>query len=103
METEMSNRNWSLLFLLILTTVAASAAGPEPKYKAPRTEYGQPDFRGVWNFSSDVPLERPSAFADKKVWTREGLEAQKAAKAKAFAMIAKMVPVEDVSLSWLDY
>jgi hypothetical protein len=57
----------------------------------------------VWNFSSDVPLERPSAFADKNVWTREELEAQKAAKAKAFAMIAKMVPVEDVSLSWLDY
>jgi hypothetical protein len=100
---KMSNRNWSLLLLLSLMTVAASAAGPEPKYKAPRTEYGHPDFRGVWNFSSDVPLERPSAFADKKVWTREELEAQKAARAKAFAMISKAVPVEAVSLTWLDY
>jgi hypothetical protein len=99
----MSNRNWSLLFLLISTTVATSAAGPEPTYKGPRTEYGQPDFRGVWNFSSDVPLERPSAFADKKVWTREELEAQKAARAKAFDMISKAVPVEAVSLTWLDY
>jgi hypothetical protein len=99
----MSNRNWSLLFLLILTTVAASAAGPEPKYKAPRTENGHPDFRGVWNFSSDVPLERPSAFADKPVWTREQVDAHKAARAKAFDMISKMVPVEAVSLTWLDY
>ena len=96
-------RNHSLSILLALTTAAASAAGPEPKYKSPRNEYGQPDLQAVWNFSSDVPLERPASAAGKNVWTREDLEAHKAAKAKAFDMISKMVPVEAVSLSWLDY
>jgi hypothetical protein len=96
-------RRYSLLILLALTTAAASAAGPEPKYKAPRAENGQPDLQGVWNFSSDVPLERPVSAADKSVWTREELEAQKAAKVRAFEMISKMAPVEAVSLTWLDY
>jgi len=99
----MSNRNWSLVFVLAFTTVAAAAAGPDAKYKAPRTESGHADLRGVWNFSSDVPLERPASVADRRVWTREELEAQKAAKAAAFDMIAKMVPVEAVGLAWLDY
>jgi hypothetical protein len=96
-------RNGCFLFLIALTTVAASVAGPEPKYKAPRTEYGQPDFRGVWNFSSDVPLERPSAFADTKFFTREELAQQKTAKEKALDTVAKFAPVEAVGLAWLDY
>jgi hypothetical protein len=96
-------RNVSLLSLVVVMTVTASAAGPDAKYKAPRNEYGQPDLQAVWNFSSDVPLERPASAAGKIVWTRAELEAYKAAKAKAFAMIAKMVPVEDVALSWLDF
>ena len=92
-----------LPFLVVLTTIATSAAGPEPTYKVPRTENGQPDLQGVWNFSSDVPLERPASVAGKTLFTREELEAQKAGKARAFEMIAKMVPVEDVGLTWLDY
>ncbi len=95
-------KTYSLLFVLALTVVA-SAAGPDARYKGPRTENGQPDLQGVWNFSSDVPLERPASAAEKTVWTREDLEAQKAAKVKAFDMISKMVPVEAVSLTWLDY
>jgi hypothetical protein len=103
MENEMTNRNWRLLFLLVLTTAGASAAGPEPKYRAPRTESGQPDLRGAWNFSSDVPLERPPAFADRKLFTREELETRKTAKSKALSLLSKLAPVEDVSLDWLDY
>jgi hypothetical protein len=99
-----TGRNPSLLlFLLLLTAVAASAAGPEGKYKAPRTEDGQSDLQGVWNFSSDVPLERPSAFADKKFFTREELAQQKTTKEKALATVAKFAPVEAVGLAWLDY
>jgi hypothetical protein len=41
------------------------------KYVAPRTEYGQPDLRGVWNFSSDTPIERPARFKDREFMTRE--------------------------------
>jgi len=97
------NRNCSLLLLLVLTAAGVSAAGPEPKYRTPRTVDGQPDLQGVWNFSSDVPLERPSSVADKKLFTREELEAQKAARKRALATVAKFAPVEAAGVVWLDY
>jgi hypothetical protein len=56
----------------------------------------------MWNFSSDVPLQRPVSAGDRKVFTREELETRKAAKAKAFAMISKFAPIEAVSLDWLE-
>jgi len=31
----------------------------------PRTEWGQPDLRGIWNFGSATPLQRPDALAGK--------------------------------------
>jgi len=96
-------RNASLIFVLALTTTATSAAGADAKYKAPRTESGQPDLRGVWSFSSDVPLERPASFADKKFFTREEFEKQKAAKTNALSSVANIAPVEAVGLTWLDY
>jgi hypothetical protein len=56
----------------ILSVGAAQAEQPKPqKYVAPRTEYGQPDLRGVWNFSSDTPLERPAQFKDREFMTPE--------------------------------
>jgi hypothetical protein len=91
------------LMMVVAFTAAASAAGPEPKYKTPRTENGQPDLQGLWNYSSDVPLERPSAFADKKFFTPEELDAQKAAKQRALEMVSQFVPVEAVALTWLDF
>src|SRR5438132_13279770 len=94
---------YCLPFLLALTTAAASAAGPETKYKAPRNEYGRPDLQGVWNFSSDVPLQRPAAFADKPLFTREELDQQRAGRVKAFTTISNLVPIEAVALTWLDY
>jgi hypothetical protein len=34
-------------------TAPGNSGGGKQKYRAPRTEYGQPELRGVWNFSSD--------------------------------------------------
>jgi hypothetical protein len=51
--------------------VVATAESGKPKYVAPKTEYGQPDLRGVWNFSSDTPMERPAKFKDREFLTRE--------------------------------
>ncbi len=79
------NRTCSLLLLLILMAAGVSAAGPEPKFKAPRTIDGQPDLQGVWNFSTHVPLQRPASFADRKFFTREELEEQSAAIRKRWA------------------
>ena len=54
---------------------AAHAAEPAKpaakKYVVPRTESGQPDLRGVWNYGSDTPFERPSQFKDREFLTPE--------------------------------
>ncbi len=44
-------------------------------YSAPRTEWDKPDLRGVWNFSSVIPLQRPAFFGDKKYLTEEEITA----------------------------
>ena len=90
------------LLALVALPVAMSAA-PDAKYRAPRTESGQPDLRGIWNFSSDVPLERPSSFADRQFFTRDEIEAQRAGIDKALQLVATFAPVENVGLTWLDH
>ena len=90
------------MLLATAAIVSASAAGPEAKYKAPRTESGHPDLQGVWNFSSGVPLQRPAKFADKKFFTKEEFDKQRAALLNAFASIARFAPVEAVGLDWID-
>jgi hypothetical protein len=90
------------LFLLISLFLTGVAFGQDGKYRAPRTESGQPDLQGVWNFSSAVPLQRPAAFADKKVVTKEEFDRQRAALRNALMTIIKFVPVEDVGLDWMD-
>jgi len=79
-----------------------SAAGPETKYKAPRTPDGRPDLEGVWNFSSGVPLQRPAALADRKVLTKEEFDKQYAARRNALSAVARFAPVEAIGLDWFD-
>jgi hypothetical protein len=60
-------------------TSIANAAEPTKtaeKFTAPKTEFGHPDLRGVWNFSSNTPLERPAQFKDREFITREEFEKQ---------------------------
>jgi len=56
-------------------TAQGKAAPPKPtqakKYVVPRTEFGAPDLRGVWNFSSNTPLERPARFQGREFMTPE--------------------------------
>ena len=64
----------SLLFtvLAILTIVSGLVnAQAADNYTVSRTEYDQPDFQGVWNFSSNTPLERPERFGDREYLTPE--------------------------------
>ena len=53
----------------------------DEEYTVSRTQYGQPDLQGVWNFSSDIPLERPQEFADKQFITAEDIVKFKARNA----------------------
>jgi hypothetical protein len=86
----------------VIALTAASAAGPHVKYRIARTESGQPDLRGVWNFSSDVPIQRPAAFAERKVLTTEEFAAQRNARRNVFSLVRTFAPVEAVGIDWLD-
>lgn len=56
---------------LVLTAVDSTQAQSDGGFTAPRTEWGQPDLRGVWNFSSNTPLERPREYGDRQFYTPE--------------------------------
>jgi hypothetical protein len=72
------------LKILVGSLLAISIGGPlhaldpvEPprtKYVVPKTEFGQPNLRGVWNFSSNTPLERPARFQGREFLTRQEAE-----------------------------
>ncbi len=80
-----------LLVAGVLCALSIAAQATEParnqggkKYVAPKTEFGHPDLRGVWNFSSDTPLERPARFKGREFMTKEEydeLRAQEEARA----------------------
>ena len=53
--------------LVALTTGVALAADAPP----PRTEWGDPDLRGIWSNATVTPLERPAALGDKTHYTEE--------------------------------
>ena len=67
------------LHVLALAAATLVLAGfiqaQEEAYAAPRTEWGQPELQGVWNFSSFIPLERPAFFGDKEFLTEQEIAA----------------------------
>ena len=66
----MQRRIWleivSIITLAAPVSALAQSTSAEGVYVAPRNEWGQPDLRGVWNFSSNTPLERPARYADQE-------------------------------------
>ncbi len=71
----MKTRN---LLALLLTLAAGFANGQSADYEVPRTEWGQPDLRGVWNFSSDVPMQRPQRYGTQAFLTQEQIDERRA-------------------------
>lgn len=70
----MKSKTLSTAVAGFVTTTFLSTAVMAADYTAPRTEYGQPDLQGVWNFSSDVPMQRPEVFGDREFITKEELD-----------------------------
>ena len=69
----MSRVRISVVFLPVVFVIAllVSPAAGQTSSAVPRTEDGRPDLRGVWNFSSATPMERPETLAGKEVLTAE--------------------------------
>ena len=69
--------NTRVIFLIasITAAITGSVLAQDSDFEVPRTQYGQPDLQGVWNFSSYVPLQRPAQFADKAFLTPEDIAA----------------------------
>ncbi len=63
---------WAALLVAILPAADDPAPSDErDKWAPPRTAWGEPDLRGVWDFRTITPLERPRQFEAKKVLTDE--------------------------------
>lgn len=60
----------SLAAELAAAQAPAPAAAGKP-YTAPRNEYGQPDFGGVWTHATITPIERPVTYGNRRVLTEE--------------------------------
>src|SRR5215467_1012699 len=57
--------------LVTLNLGAQAPASSQKKWTPPRTEWGDPDLQGLYNYATLTPLERPAAYANKPVLTEE--------------------------------
>jgi len=70
-------RNLFLASVVIVTTVAVVvavvflSATPVSAQTELRTEWGQPDLQGIWDFRTITPLQRPEELGDKAFLTEE--------------------------------
>ncbi|MEQ8953417.1 MAG: hypothetical protein RL120_04725 [Gammaproteobacteria bacterium] len=72
----MNNRPVTAVSLCLAMAVSQLAVGAD--YRVPRTQWGQPDLQGVWNFASEVPMQRPEEFGDRLFLTDEEIAANQA-------------------------
>ncbi len=77
---------------LLVLAPALALAGQTPDYKAPRTEEGRPDLQGVWNFSSNVSMQRARRFGTREFMTEEEVAQLRARLAAADAASDQAVP-----------
>ena len=90
------------LVAILMAMPYSSADQSSIVYQAPRNGLGQPDLQGVWNFSSDIPLERPKEFIEKKFLTPEDVATLNANREKMFDT-ALNAGVGVHNKFWLDY
>ena len=74
MEQIMKKNNLLILLFCFSLQVSLSGLAAED-YVVPRTEWGQPDLQGVWNFSSNVPMQRPEHFGQRQFLTDDEIAA----------------------------
>jgi len=82
----------SLTFASAVTVRAATSSPSKSTYKAPRTEFGQPDLQGFWNNATLTPFARPTEYGDRLTMTAE--EAAKIEHTEAAGVAAANEPTD---------
>ena len=91
----------SLVLALLLGGSSLSLFAQD--YEAPRTEWDQPDLQGVWNWSSNVPMQRPSQYGERQFLTQEEVEEFARRRAAADAGSDAALSIEGVDGSYNDF
>ncbi len=78
--------------VLLIAWTATPAAQPSAGNEIPRDVWGRPSLEGVWNFSSDIPLERPERFGDREFMTAEEVAELRARLAASDAASDEAIP-----------
>ena len=89
--------------LLVLAGTFSLLSFAADDYVVPRTEWGQADLQGVWNFSSDVPMQRLSRYGDREFLTAEEIEQAAAQRAARDASSDSALPIGGVDESYNDF
>jgi hypothetical protein len=63
-------KHYSLFFNAFLILLPSAGFAAE-NYEVAKTEWGLPDLQGVWNFSSSIPMQRPSQYGTRQYLTNE--------------------------------
>lgn len=92
-------RGLTLALSLSVSCVSIAA----DNYTVPRTQWGQPDLQGVWNFSSDTPMQRPSQYGERQFLSREEIEQIRIRQAAADASSDSAIATEGVDESYNDF
>ena len=93
----------SSLILLALASSFSLIGFAADDYSVPRTEWGQPDLQGVWNFSSNVSMQRPERFGERQFLTEEEIAEALARRTEADANSDSALPIEGVDGSYNDF
>ena len=102
--TKTKNNSPLLLASVFALASAFSALGfAADDYVAPRTEWGKADLQGVWNFSSNVPMQRPRQFGERQFLTEDEITATLARRAEADANSDSALPIAGVDESYNDF
>jgi hypothetical protein len=54
-----------------VSKIPTAAAADKPSFKVPRTSWGDPDLRGVWDYRTITPVERRAELGDREYYTDE--------------------------------
>jgi hypothetical protein len=75
------DRSSRIVSVLVLTFCFGFAVAADARWKVPKTENGQPDFQGIWDYGTSTPFMRPSALGEQRTYTeQEAIEVERKAR-----------------------